>query len=238
MLTVITWLWRSRGSREYRAEHVNALARQFKMALSVPHKFVCITEERRADFSDDVTVYPTPKAAKALAGLQTLEGNRFPSCFRRLWAFSPDAAILGDRFLIVDIDLVLTANIDHLVDYDDPFVGWRPLARWGDKPRIGGGLYLMSPGAHPEVWEDFDGRNAIMQARAAGYRGSDQAWMSYKLAESVPTFDDDAGIYSIRDLADGAKPLPSDACLVQFNGIKKPWHSTIPWVRKYWNPQA
>lgn len=233
MITILCWQWNEPGNRTYTPSHVNVLASMFKRHLTLPHRVVCISDE--AGFSGDVCVIPTPAKALELAKLKTLEGAHFPSCFRRLWLFSDEARILGERVLLTDIDVVLTGNIDHLFDApDEPFIGWRPLARWGDKKRIGGGLYLMRTGAYTEVWNGFRGEESMLEARQAGYRGSDQAWLSYKLADKVPVFGDDSGLYSIRDLADGRKPLPTDACLVQFNGVKKPWQSNLSWVKENW----
>jgi hypothetical protein len=230
LLTVCCWLW---GGRNYQPAHVNVLASTMRRHLGA-HRFVCISDEY--GFSSDVEVLPMPDAALALGELLTPEGGRFPSCYRRLWMFSDEARCLGERVLLVDIDLVVVRSIQHLVDRDEPFVGWRPIANWGpaQQKRIGGGLYLMTPGAHREVFDDFAGEVSIAAARDAGFRGSDQAWISYKLAARVPVYPMNSGIYSIRDLANGKKPLPTDACLVQFNGDAKPWHSNLSWVRNHW----
>jgi hypothetical protein len=147
--------------------------------------------------------------------------------------FSEAAKVLGDNVLLVDVDLVILADITPLFEYTEPFVGWLPLRDWGKRRRIGGGIYLIKPGSLTHVWDDFKGAASVNEARRAGYRGSDQAWMSYKLADSVPIYPRDAGIYSIRDLPNPAV-LPSDARLVQMNGPVKPWESTLPWVRAHW----
>lgn len=229
MRTVVTWLWA--GNRAYLPEHVNVLAAMFRRHLTLPHRFVCITDMSDG-FDSDIDVMPMPAAAKDLGKFHTPEGGRFPSCYRRLWMFSSEAKCLGKRVLMVDIDLVLTGNIDHLFAPRARFVGWQPKASWGGTNRIGGGMYLMTPGAHTEVFDDFKGMESIIAARAAGFRGSDQAWISHKLVGKVKLWPSDAGIYSIRDLKDGQ--LPDDACLVQFNGTGKPWHGRPSWTLEHW----
>lgn len=133
--------------------------------------------------------------------------------------------------MLVDIDMVITGNIDHLLDHKTDFVGWRPRQSWGHGPRLGGGMYLMKTGSHTEVYEDFKGHESIAEAREAGFRGSDQAWISHKIYGQVDLWPHSAGIYSVRDLK---LRLPADARLVQFNGRVKPWQSPLPWVRKHW----
>lgn len=233
MISIVTWLW-NEGFRDYRPEHVNALGHMLRRRLSVPHTFVCIADDT-AGFEAHVEVLKTPEAALDVGRLRSPEGPRFPSCYRRLWAFSPEARMLGDRILVLDLDTVATDDLDPILDYSAaPFVGWRPKMTWGNQARIGGGMYLMTTGSRSKVWTDFDGPPAIARARCARYRGSDQAWISYCLGTGETYWPDSAGIYSIRDLKDGRLPLPKDARVVHFNGPQKPWNSPLPWVRDHW----
>lgn len=232
MRSIVCWLW-SDGGRGYRPEHVNVVHRMFRRHLAGDFRFICITDETEG-FEDGVEVMPTPPEAAALAHLRTPEGGVFPSCYRRLWMFSEAARCLGDRVLLVDIDLLVVGNAEPLFAPTADFVGWKPTASWGhNNNRIGGGLYLMTPGTQTHVWEDFKGQESIVEARQAGYRGSDQAWISYKLW-GCPLYGPEAGIYSIRDLKNGAKPPPRDAVLIQHNGTTKPWTSRIQWVKDAW----
>lgn len=228
-LSIVTWLWK--GNRSYCPGHVVVLAAMFRRNLSVPHRFICITDIE-GGFGDGVEVMPMPEAAVELGRYRTPEAPNFPSCYRRLWMFSDEAKCLGDRVMLVDVDMVLTGSIDHLFAYDAPFVGWQPRKSWGHGDRLGGGVYLMTTGAHTKVFDEFHGEESIRAARKAGFRGSDQAWISYQLTHKVPVWPERSGIYSIRDLKDGR--LPADACLVQFNGTGKPWHGRPAWVKEYW----
>jgi CBS domain-containing protein len=211
---------------------VNVVHRMFRRHLPGDFRFVCITDDP-GKYDEGVDVMSTPPEALALAHLRTPEGDMFPSCYRRLWMFSDAARCLGDRVLLVDIDILVIGDASRLFAPEGDFVGWKPTASWGhNNRRVGGGLYLMTPGTKTEVWEDFKGAESIALARKAGYRGSDQAWISYKLW-GCPLFPKDAGIYSIRDLRRAMKP-PADAVLIQHNGSTKPWASRVPWVRDAW----
>lgn len=235
MISFVTWLWKGANlaGREFLPAHVNVLRRMVGRHYEAPHRFVCVTDAA-SGFDPGIEVFPTPAAALRLAKLPSPEGGRFPSCYRRLWAFSAEAAELGDRLVVMDVDLVILGDLAPLVARAEPFVGWRPLAGWGGKRRIGGGLYMLTPGARLDVWTSFQPPGSIAEARAAGFRGSDQAWLSYRLAASCPVWGPEAGLYSIRDLANGRAALPRDARLVQFNGPVKPWQSPLSWVRANW----
>jgi len=231
MTTIVSWIWND-GGRVYSPEHVNTLQRMIARHLSIPHRFVCISDTA-AGFSNAVDVIKTPPEAVELGKLRTPEGMRFPSCYRRLWMFSEAAKILGDRVLLIDVDLVVTRDLAPLFDRKEDFVGWRPFRDWGNQCRFGGGLYLLTPGSRTKVYTDFKGQASIAEARRAGFRGSDQAWISYKLAGIEPYFDRASGIYSIRDFRASKNALPDDARLVQLNGPMKPWApeaKQIPWI--------
>lgn len=143
--------------------------------------------------------------------------------------------MLGDRIWVIDIDLVPVADCTPLVDREEEFLGWRPYRDWGRKMRYGGGIYLLKTGARTQVWDRFKGADSVNEARAAGFRGSDQAWISYVLDGREPYYGRNEGIYSIRDLG-GDHRLPPDARLVQFNGPQKPWSYTgrASWVAEHW----
>ena len=236
-VSVVCWLWSGTGlgDRPYLPEHVNTLRRAVARHLSLPHRFICVADSAEG-FDADVEVFKTPAEARAVGKLRTPEGGRFPSCYRRLWNFSEGAKALGDRLLCIDIDLVPTADWAPLFDRPEDFVGWRPYRDWGHRLRFGGGIYLLKAGARTRIWSEFTGADSMNQARRAGFRGSDQAWLSYKLGHREPYYGRDAGIYSIRDMKGAEHKLPADARLVQFNGPSKCWDKKWDgtWVRQHW----
>ena len=230
---MVCYLWND-GSREFLPQHVNVLQRMVSRHLSEPHRFICITDEKRESFNDGVEVFPTPPAARHVGENRSPEGARFPSCYRRLWTFSDEARELGEQVLLLDVDLVVVGDLAPIMACDADFMGWRPFRDWGRKMRFGGGIYLLKTGTRTEVWKRFEGAQSIVKARTAGFRGSDQAWISYVLGDREPYWQRDSGIYSIRDMSGSEAVLPKDARLVQFNGPTKPWRSPLPWVKEHW----
>jgi hypothetical protein len=231
----VVWQWTGAhlGDRPYAPEHVNALQRSIAAHMSAPFRFVCVADSKDG-FDPAVEVLITPPEAAALAQLRSPEGGRFPSCYRRLWNFSDGARALGERLLCIDVDMVPTGDLAPLFERTEDFVGWRPSRDWGRKLRFGGGLYLLTPGTRSHVWTRFAGSRSIQEARQAGFRGSDQAWLSYCLAGHEAYYGREAGIYSIRDFPQHPARLPADARCVHFNGGAKPWRSTLPWVKEHW----
>jgi hypothetical protein len=242
-VSIVTWVWD--GGRDYAPEHVAVLGRMLARHMTVPYRLIAIADDIRGDWGA-AEVIETPPAARALARLETPEKKGFPSSYRRLWMFSREAAALGPRLMVVDLDIAVTGDWAPLLDVDVPFIGWRPGQAW-PKPsqeiRLAGGQYLLRAGEVTQVWDRFEGTKSILEARKANYRGSDQAWISYCLAGTAPVWPKGCGIYSIRDMTrdDRQKRTlapPADARVVHFNGRGKPWHAATraqhPWVGKYW----
>ena len=233
--TILFWMWSdvNLSNRPFVPQNVNTVCRAIRRHSKDEFRFVCISDTLTG-FDPDIEVIPTPKAALEAGRYRSPEGGMFPSCYRRLWGFSEEAAkVLGERVFAVDIDHVPTGDYGPIFSRAEEFVGWRPYRDWGAKLRFGGGSYLMTPGTRAHVWRDFKGALSIQRARAAGFRGSDQAWISYCLAHREPYFGKEAGIYSIRDLSGKEHVLPPDARLVHFNGPTKPWQSPLPWVKEH-----
>lgn len=232
MISVVCWIWH--GPRMYEPKHANVLRRMLGRHLKVPFRFICITDTTDG-FDPEVEVMPIPAASAAVGHLRTPEANQqMPSCYRRLWMFSDEARVLGERVLLLDVDLVALNDITPLIERDEDFVGWRPRKAWGNADRVAGGMYLLRTGTHPEVWTDFD-KQGIAEAKAEGFRGSDQAWLSYKLGKSAALWSNDDGLYALSDLISLGNYPPNDARIVQFAGPRKPWHARdVSWVAKHY----
>lgn len=241
-LSIITFLWND-GYRDYQPKHANALAKDIKSHCSFPYKFVCVYDQVDPKGFDlkYVTPIPLPDSAKWTRNLKNPYANRLPSSYRRLWAFSEEAKCLGDRVLLLDIDCLVVADLKPLFQYSDAdFVGWKPRLEFpGKKPketepkRLGGGTWLLRTGTHTYIWEKFS-LKGIQKAKKAGWRGSDQGWLSYNLAKTCVAWPQDMGIYNNQETRLWDKDVPKNAKIIHFNGKIKPWNSdakTKPWFQ-------
>lgn len=224
MLTVLCYKW----GDKYRAAHVNALARQVARHYARPHRFVCITNDPDG-IDPAIGILPD---LEDYADLPSPHGGANPSCYRRLRLFHPNAAEwYGERFVLLDLDIVITGDVVPLWDRPDEFVIYRdPLY-----PRqFCGSMFMLHAGMRPEIWEFFDPARSPLAARRAGYRGSDQAWISY-IAEGAATWGPEDGVYSYRKhIAPNRGKLPADARVTVWHGAAKPWREgrALPWVRE------
>lgn len=247
-LTVCTFKWTpaNAGRKRYLGWHVNRMAAMFRRRLRIPHEFVCVTDDPRGldrDLVRPVELWPD------LADIPNPHGPREPACYRRLKLFAPEAAeLVGERILAIDLDMVLTGDVSHLVDRPEPVV---LLPTTAPNIPVNGSLVLVTPGACPDVWESFDPETSPKLARRSGCFGSDQGWMAYHYLHGC--LKDVAGVWEPgpggrdgilffgADLRRIRRPDSVDASvrLVSFHGRGEPWGMTeqlLPWVQKAYGP--
>jgi hypothetical protein len=224
----VCFLW-STPDRPYDPWHVKMLANAMRHH-SPASKLICITD-MNGDFGYADTM-PTPKSCHIEA--LTPEGKGFPTCYRRLWLLSDEARRIGDRLMLIDVDLMVTGSLDHFDGLDGDFVGRCASRVWGNHPRIQGGNYIVRPGVFGSIWEAFKSSpiSMINGAFDDGWRGSDQAILSKYLVNLCQWMD--GGIYEFSQCKQG---IPDNACLIQFNGHwhEKPWNKQVDWVQAYIN---
>lgn len=231
-LSIITWLWPpAPGYRStFGPAAVNALARAVRRHYARPHRFICVTNFP-AGIDGHIDVVPCREDFAAVA---SPHGGSHPSCYRRLRGFHPDAArAFGPRFVSLDLDMVPVADLVPLWDRPEPFVGLRD-PFWPQQ--MNGSMWLLEAGARAQVWRDFNPASSPAIARAAGFKGSDQAWISYRLP-GEPTWGTEEGVLSYRKDIGQAGVLPSGARIVSFHGKVDPWHpeaQRLAWVREHW----
>lgn len=239
MLSFVTFKWKpAPGYRShYGPDQVHVLRNMVQRHYPRPHRFICVTDDAQGldEGVDVVPLWPDH------AGLPNPSFRAGPSCFRRLKVFSRDiGALLGPRFVCLDLDVVICGDLRPLVDRPEPFIGWRnPNPLWP----LNGSFFMMDAGAHPEVWDDFDPIESPRIANAAGCRGSDQGWMSYKLGRNTPSWSSADGVWSYQDEISkrrrfGPYPLPACARVVIFHGVLDPWsplaRKHAPWVKEHY----
>lgn len=247
MLRVVCWKWAPKpGYRStFGPETVNTLRRMVARHYAGPHELVCITDDP-AGIDAGVRVIPLWDDHK---DVPSPHGPGNPSCYRRLKAFSAEAAeLIGPRFVSIDLDVVITGDLAPLWDRPDPFV------IWGDtSPRTpyNGSMFLLEAGSRRQVWEGFDPLSSPQEAKRQGYWGSDQAWIGAALGPNEPRWGVADGVYSFRNhILQAMAPrrpgatlppplaLPGDARVVFFHGRHDPWDSDIraahPWVAEHY----
>lgn len=234
MLTVVTFKWAPpAGYRSsFGPETVHVLRDMVARHYSHPHRFVCITDDARG-----LEGIETVALWKDHADVENPHGRRNPSCYRRLKLFDPAIApVLGRRLVSLDLDTVIVGDLSALWNRPEPFVIWGQSdyrSQW-----YNGSMFMLTAGARPQVWTDFNPRLSPHQARRAGCFGSDQGWIRYCLGSKEATWGQADGVYSYRvHIAPKGNVLPANARIVFFHGHHDPWDyrcQQVAWIREHY----
>lgn len=262
MLSVVCFKWSKRGYRSaFNHEHVNTLQRMVARHYPDPHRFICVTDDPVGlDPSIDVI---SLWAEGADVPNPTWENG--PSCFRRLRVFSRwFQEKVGERFVVLDLDMVITGDVRALWNREDDFLIWRPNHA---SITVCASMIMVKAGTNRHVWDTFDVLVSPQLSAKAGFKGSDQGWLGYCFGRDAPGWTSADGVYGYKDdLCRQVRPnrrgnisipprlaaqrkklnaggdfgaLPGDAKMVIFTGKPDPWDSEAinasPWIKEhYW----
>lgn len=234
--TIVTFKWAPPlGYRsKYGPETVNTLAAMVRRHYPHPHRFICVTDDSHG-IDSRIDVLP---GWNDFSDVPSPHGGKNPSCYRRLRLFHPDAAQwFGQRYVSLDLDVVITGDLTPLWQRSEDIV------LWGDtNPQPGshynGSMMLMTAGARSKVWTNFDPATSPQQSLQARCWGSDQGWISYTLGKGEAKWTKADGVYSFRNhLHKAGGILPENARIVIWHGAHDPWSPVAqqyPWVRKHY----
>ena len=222
-LCVITFLyeqpkeWARMRRQPYTAAHVNALWRAVGANLSVPHRFICFTDQPNGIMCETRPVWPSI----------TVDGQE--SCYRKVRAFDGDFQRgLGRRILCLDLDAVVLDWLDPLVTDDDFRIMRGSVNRLGQQcSYYNGSMWLCRAGARTRFWDWFDpplvaeARRRLIMPTGNRVEGSDQAWFSC-CSSSERTWGPEDGVVQFHMHRRGPD-LPDGARIVFFAGNRKPW---------------
>lgn len=244
MIEVVCFKYHSK--RAYRStfgpESVHVLRNMVRRHLKLPHRFSCITDDPTG-IDSDIRIIPIWNDYADVPNPSLPMG---PSCYRRLKLFSAEAqTLIGERILCLDLDMVINADITHLIDVKDSLVMADGITLEKDarmhKPycRYNGSMMLLTAGAHAKVWRMFDPSTSPKIAHFAGQKGSDQGWISHIVGPGVRTWTRADGIYSYQNhIAPFGGVCPQDARVVLFHGKTDPWSpeaQRLAWVREQYH---
>lgn len=231
-VSIVYWLYRDASfpARTYLAEYVNAHLPMLKRYCHVPYRVVCVTDDPTG-LNPKIEAVPMPVASD---GDVNSKDPRFPRCYRRLWNWSKDAKLLGERIFSLDVDSVLVNNITPLLEREENLVVWRRA------DLILGGAYLLRTGTFSHVWENFRFDTSPLELASAGRAQSDQGWLNHMLTplpEGVGVWTEDDGM-RLEPSMRTQRLNPEGTRIVSFGGPHKPWmksaHQRYPWLARYW----
>lgn len=227
----------------YTAHDVNVLYRMVERHLSLPHRFVCFTDDP-SGLDDGIEHFPLPEV-RVPEHLQR-------EAWRKLGTFSDPLADLQGTALFLDLDIVVMDSLDPFFDHPGEFC---IIHNWTHPDRIVGNssVYRFPIGAFSWVIDRYH-RDPL--AAREKYR-NEQAFLSHQLTDAGHRLSYWPADWCIsfkrhcmpnRLLAPFLAPRrPERARIVVFHGHPKPdeairgeWKGRFkkmrptPWIADYW----
>lgn len=209
-LIVSTWHWGDKFGPEYVTRLMDGVARN----ITRPFRFMVCK--------------PGPDDAALVAR---------PGCFARLRMFDPawqeaQGIERGDKVLNLDLDLIVTGNLDAIAGQAEPFTILQGVNASNPCP-FNGSVWSFTAGAYPRIWEDF----SLEAAQAVPFDSfpDDQAWFHH-MVPNAGAYGPESGVYAYQKPGwPRGEALPRNAAIVAFPGWRDPAGFThIPWVREHW----
>jgi hypothetical protein len=234
MINIICLKW----GTKYGPEYVNRLFYGVKRNTTRSFKFHCFTDDATGIIAD-VIIHDLPFK-------NSLEG-----WWNKVYLFSNDLPMsTGEKIFFVDLDTLITNNIDGVLDHDphaitvlrDFYTGIAKTVVGDDN--IGSGLMSWYHGQYFDIWDDFikDPQAAIMSVRPHG----DQRWIQKKIVGRMywqDTFSNQIVSFKVHC----RQGLPEQASIVCYHGTpsipdsatqsSRSWKFVIdpqPWVLNHW----
>lgn len=227
----------------YGVEYVNRLYSMVKRHLKRPFHFYCLTDDG-AGVVSGVHVLPMPKVY--------VSPNDTVSGWRKLGVFSPKIGPIQGKVLFLDLDLVITGDIDDLFDHGAP--PFCIIENWTQKGRhIGNSsVFLFEFGKYTHVLD------AYMKDPEGVIRSYDneQVFLSRQIGKDKLRFWPEPWCVSFKHTCLGSKwlrffkkpALPESAKIVVFHGSPNPdeavqgrWPKRFPpfmrraeWIEQHW----
>ena len=219
MINVVCVKW----GTKYGPEYVNILRAMVKRNLSLPHRFVCFTDDTKG-LNADIETFP-------------LDETHLEGWWNKVTLFKPELFDLEGRTLYLDLDVVIVDSIDCFFDFNDEFViikEWncRPPKVWWNSS-----VFLYDIGKLPFVWDNFNVKecDTIIESLAG-----DQMWITSQLPNAKNWPLDWCSSFKWNCAKHGT---PRDCKIVVFHGQPNPpeaiagevqRYPAAPWIAAHW----
>lgn len=191
------------GSK-YPTEYVNILKNMVERNLTVPHEFVCVTDDHRG--VECPVLFKEP-------GL--------PGWWQKLALFKEKPYGISGKILYLDLDIAITANINKLIEPDEFTIMNDPLLNMYNSS-----VMLIPENSQTQIWDEFNkDREKEMKTSECG----DQ-FVITKYAKEPRTW---PSKWCVSYRLHARFAVPSGCKIVQFHGKPDP-HEVTGWVRDVW----
>lgn len=223
---------------KYTPEYVNALYGMVKRNLTLPHRFVCLTENPHG-IRSEVEIKPLPDFDEP--GPKYL---RYCLAWRKIAVFEKKLYDLNGKILFLDLDVVIIDNIDCFFGFSEKL---GIIENWSQKGRLIGqaSAFCFESGKYGHLLEKYKKNpEAVLQHK------TEQVYITRELGRDGFDFfpDDWCKSFKFHCLPGGIlngfiapTKVPENAKIIVFHGNPKPdeafsgiWGGYVPWYKRFY----
>ena len=223
----------------YGPEYVNHLYNMVARNLSLPFRFICLTEHSEG-IKDEVEIFPLPEFEEP-----PWEYARFCSAWRKLALFKPGLADMQGKVLFLDLDVVIIKPIDELFSYANKFA---IIENWYQKNQLAGqaSAFCFEAGKPVTLLENYLNNPLAVLNK---YQ-TEQAYITGELGQGGFEFFPEPWCQSfkmhcmpvgLQRFFSSKVKQPEDAKIIVFHGrpnppdaIKGDWGKALPWYKRWY----
>lgn len=205
-----------RSGTKYKTEYVYKLKSMVERHLTVPFRFVCLTDR-----------------PEELSGIETVTIRGLPGWWAKLYLFN--SSWRDSRVLYFDLDTVICGNIDTLSHLYYSFCicrNFTQLAGHKSWPcKYGSCCMVIQPDWGEFIWKDFHGKVNEYMAKYDAF--GDQKLIE-DLAPNAIYLQDVTPNGFFVGYRDFTETKPRGASVLVFAGTKKPHNTKLNWIKQEW----
>jgi len=220
-------VWTMCTGDKYPAEYVQRLASMVKRNLTIPYRFVCITDK-----ANDTEF----RRVQSMLGVEYMQPpTDYQGWWGKLGLFKQ--GIAHGQNLWLDLDVVITGSLDtHVEEYGDKYLAmpwnWAKSGHGGCQSSV---MLWYGPAVH-SIYNSFDPANAHWPPRNDGGKlWGDQEWITVCRDNGFPvTQIDESYVKSYKYHCKQEKAPPSNARVIVFHGKPDPHECSEEWIKEAW----
>ena len=228
---------------KFRPEYVNNLYHMVKRNITIPFRFICMTETADG-IEDGVEIKPLPDFKEPPA-----EYLRFCQAWRKIALFDQEVYDLRGKILFFDLDLLVIDNIDCFFSFSDKLAIQE---NWSQKNRLIGqsSVFCFEIGKHTHLLEKYRQH----QDDVLKNNRTEQVYITRELGkENFDFFPEDwCKSFKFHCMPGGilnsfmpSTKIPKKAKVIVFHGNPNPpdaiagvWGAPVPWYKKFYKTIA
>lgn len=210
------------ASRELVVRYVNNLYKGVRRFASRDFTFICFTNEKMKGLNINIKTRPFHSPT---------EKGVLP----RLYMFSRDAGLFEQQVLCLDLDVVITGQLDDIMEYEGLFCA-RSKFKPGEEYKLDGDIMSFQASEKTEelFWKPFV-ENVEESVKMTN--GRERYWMRHVADDFADRWDNFAPGQVIsykRHVEKKGKELPDNARIVSCHGFPRPHQIKDKWIKEYW----